>query len=162
MTLPLASASGATRPAKFVDGYLLYQLAAASQVLSDEFHRKVKASGVKIHVWRVLACVVDQPGMMLTSLSKLVQYEQSRLTKILDQMAEGGLVEKQPVKGDRRKMAIFITDKGREIVTPLLASAKAHERRALENLTKSEQAMLKRVLNKLNKHSEREEGESAA
>ena len=146
MTLMTAPAD---KPSTFVDDYLLFQLASASQHLSDEFHRKVKASGTKIHVWRVLACVVDQPGLMLTSLSKLVLYEQSRLTKIIDQMVDDGLVKKQSVAGDRRKMAIFVTAKGHDLVAPLLISAKAHETKVLENLTASEQTMLKRVLNKL-------------
>jgi DNA-binding MarR family transcriptional regulator len=146
MTLITAPADN---PTTFVDDYLLYHLASASQHLSDEFHRKVKASGTKIHVWRVLACVVDQPGLMLTSLSKLVLYEQSRLTKIIDQMVGDGLVNRQAVAGDRRKMAIFVTAKGQDLVAPLLISAKTHETKVLENLTDSEKTVLKRVLKKL-------------
>lgn len=144
----------ANTPTKFVDDYLLYQLASASHFLSDEFHRQIKANGVKIHVWRVLACVVDQPGLMLTSLSKLVLYEQSRLTKIIDQMGDDGLVDKKPVAGDRRKMAIFITDKGRAIVTPLLEIAKQYELDALKSVSRSERAILIDILNKLRKHGE--------
>ena len=148
------------KPPTFVDDYLLYQLASASQQLSDEFHHRVKASGIKIYVWRVLACVVDQPGLMLTSLSKLVLYEQSRLTKIIDQMVGDGLVKKQPVAGDRRKMAIFVTAKGQDLVAPLILSARAHEIKVLENLTDSEKTMLKRVLNKLcNQPTPQERGE---
>ncbi len=149
MSVPSADTSLAMHTPKFVDDYLLYQLASASQHLSGEFHKRVKAGGVKVHVWRVLACVVDQPGLMLTSLSKLVLYEQSRLTKIIDQMVVDGLVTRRSVAGDRRKMAIFVTQKGRAIVTPLLDIAKTHEKKVLENLTESEQAVLKRVLNKL-------------
>ena len=140
---------------KFVDGYLLYQLASTSQYLSDEFHKQVKASGTKVHVWRVLACLVDQPGLMLTSLSKLVLYEQSRLTKIIDQMADDGLVDKKPVARDRRKMAIYITTKGQRVVTPLLAIAKDHEKKVLKNLTDSEQSKLRSLLIKLRKQQER-------
>ena len=149
MSVPSAHAPLATRASNFVDDYLLFQLASASQHLSGAFHKRVKASGVKVHVWRVLACVVDQPGLMLTSLSKLVLYEQSRLTKIIDQMVVDGLVTRKSVAGDRRKMAIYVTPKGRDVVTPLLGIAKTHEKKVLENLTESEQAVLKRVLNKL-------------
>lgn len=151
MTKPAAPESATAHTGKFVDDHLLFQLASASQKLSAEFHGQVKASGVKVHVWRVLACVVDQPGLMLTSLSRLVLYEQSRLTKIIGQMDDQGLVLRRPVAGDRRKMAIFITPKGREIVSPLLALSKEHEIKALKNLTNYEQAMLKRVLGKLNR-----------
>jgi len=143
-----------TIPSKFVDGYLLYQLATASHYLSDSFHRQIKAKGVKIHVWRVLASVVDQPGLMLTSLSRLVLYEQSRLTKIIDQMVADGLVDKKAVAGDRRKMAIFITDKGREVVAPLLKIAKDYELGALQSVSESERATLLRILGKLRKHGE--------
>ncbi len=155
MSLPLAPLPDPTPDVigtpKFVDDYLLYQLASASQSLSNEFHRQVKASGVKIHVWRVLACVIDQPGLMLTSLAKLVLYEQSRLTKVIDQMVDEGLVDKRPVAGDRRKLAIFVTAKGRKIVAPLLVTAKEHEKKALDSLTDIERTILKRVLNKLSK-----------
>jgi MarR family transcriptional regulator, organic hydroperoxide resistance regulator len=142
------------KPSNFVDEYLLYQLASASHFLSDDFHRQVKANGVKIHVWRVLACVVDQPGLMLTSLSKLVLYEQSRLTKIIDQMVDEGLVVKKAVAGDRRKIAIFITEKGRGVVTPLLEIARKYELDALQSVSDSERTILIEILNKLRKHGE--------
>ena len=99
------------QPAAFVDNYLLYQLAATSHLYSAEFHSCVKSHGVKIPVWRVLGCLIDQPGLMLTELAKRVLYEQSRLTKIIDQMASDGLVTKKTVATDRRKTAISITPK---------------------------------------------------
>lgn len=154
MTLPLIKAADTTGTTKFVDDYLLYQLASASQFLSAEFHQDVKSSGLKVHTWRVLACLVDQPGLMLTALSKLVLYEQSRLTKIIDQMVDDGLVAKSPVAGDRRKIAIFITTKGQNIVDPLLIKAKVHEKKVLELLTESEQATLKHTLRKLNRQQD--------
>ena len=140
------------RPAVFVDNYLLYQLAATSHLYSTEFHSFVKSQGVKIHVWRVLGCLIDQPGLMLTELAKLVLYEQSRLTKIIDQMVDDGLVTKKTVASDRRKTSISITPKGRHIVTPLLSKAKEHEHNVLCILSDAEKDNLKKLLRKLTLH----------
>jgi DNA-binding MarR family transcriptional regulator len=140
------------RPAAFVDNYLLYQLAATSHLYSTEFHSCVKSHGLKIHVWRVLGCLIDQQGLMLTELAKLVLYEQSRLTKIIDQMVSDGLVTKKTVATDRRKTSISITPKGRKIVEPLLIQAKEHERKILRILSKAEKDNLKYLLQKLTLH----------
>ena len=133
----------------FVDDYLLFQLARASHVLSGEFHSYLKDQGVKIYTWRVLACLVDKPGLMLTQLSRRVFYEQSRLTKIIDQMVAEGLVTKVGDKLDRRKTALFVTDKGAEIVRPLVVKAQEHEESSLVILTARERKSFKKILRKL-------------
>ncbi len=135
--------------APFVDGYLLYLLAAASHALSSQFHTEVKAQGVKVQTWRVLACLIDRPGLMLTELAQFVLLEQSHLTKIIDQLQISGLVDKQHDTTDRRKIKIYITDRGRELVAPLITTAKSHEREATEILTRAEEKNLKAILHKL-------------
>lgn len=133
----------------FVDGYLLYLLAAASHALSSEFHVEVKAQGVKVQTWRVLACLIDRPGLMLTELAQFVLLEQSHLTKIIDQLQSSGLVEKQHNTTDRRKIKIYITDRGRKLVEPLIPSAKSHEQQATAILSREEEKNLKTILHKL-------------
>lgn len=133
----------------FVDDYLLFQLAHASHVLSGEFHSYLKEQGVKTYIWRVLACLVDNPGLMLTELSRRVLYEQSRLTKIIDQMVLEGLVTKAADKSDRRKTALFVTEKGVELVQPLLIKAQEHEESSLAILNGRERKAFKKILQKL-------------
>jgi DNA-binding MarR family transcriptional regulator len=133
----------------FVDDYLLYLLAATSHALSSTFHAQVKAHGVKVQNWRVLACLIDRPGLMLTELAKFVLLEQSHLTKIIDQLQTGKLVEKRNDTTDRRKIQIYITTKGRNLVEPLIAEAKSHERQATDILSGEEEKSLKSILHKL-------------
>lgn len=133
----------------FVDGYLLYLLAAASHALSSQFHVQVKAHGVKVQNWRVLACLIDRPGLMLTELAQFVLLEQSHLTKIIDQLQAAGLVEKHHDTADRRRIQIYITEQGRALVEPLIDAARAHEQQATEVLTRDEEKNLKAILHKL-------------
>ena len=76
----------------FVDTYLLYLLAAASRAASAEFHAIVRAEGLRVPEWRVLACLHDHDGLMITHMVDIAFVEQSNLTKIVDQMDENGLV----------------------------------------------------------------------
>lgn len=134
---------------RFIDDYLLYQLAVASHHLSAEFHLYVKKQGVKIYVWRVLASLIDHPGLMLTKLSRLVLIEQSRLTKIIDQMHKDGLILKQTDPKDRRRALLSVSDKGAKLAQGLIIEAKRHEQAALQGLTKRERESFKAILRKL-------------
>ena len=106
---------------RFVSSYLLYLLAAASHAASGQFHAQVQAAGLKVVEWRVLACLVDRDGQMITRLADYALYEQSRLTRIIEKMQDRGLVSRRPDGQDRRKVRVFLTEAGRE----LLVQAKA-------------------------------------
>lgn len=118
----------------FVDTYLLYLLHRASQRSSDEFHAVVRARGLRVPEWRVLACLLDEDGQMITRLVELSFVEQSNLTKIVDQMALSGLVERRKDATDRRRVRIWLTEKGRKLVSGLVTEARAHEAELLSRL----------------------------
>ncbi|MFC7542899.1 hypothetical protein ACFQU2_30300 [Siccirubricoccus deserti] len=47
---------------RFIDDYLLYLMARASHVVSDEFHEQLRRRRISVPVWRVLASLVGSPG----------------------------------------------------------------------------------------------------
>ena len=66
----LLTGRGAAGP-RFVDGYLAYLLAQASQRISAEFHLQVKAAGLSVTEWRVLASLEGSPGETIGTLAVL-------------------------------------------------------------------------------------------
>jgi len=136
---------------KFIDNYLLFQLALASHTFSEEFYDQLRAEGVSPAKWRILINLVDCSGMYLTALAKYSLYEQSRVTKLVDQLVGEKLVEKRTSHQDRRRVSIHITTKGMQLVKPLIEQAKTHEESVLADLSKSDQKHLKSILNKLAK-----------
>jgi len=115
--------------ARFVDSYLLYLMAVASERASDSFHVQVRNAGLRVPEWRVLACLIDSPPLMVTELADLALLEQSRMTKIIDQMDARDLVMRQPDPHDRRRVHISLTVEGRAIALSLVNKAKDHEAR---------------------------------
>ena len=76
MILKTDSPQNSGQKAKFVNNYLLYLLAAASEKASGQFHAKVRKAGLRVPEWRVVACLYDSDKMMITELAELSLMEQ--------------------------------------------------------------------------------------
>jgi DNA-binding MarR family transcriptional regulator len=111
---------------RFVDDYLLSLLARASFVVSAEFHDRLRARGVSVPVWRVLAMLSGGPETV-TALAEACLLQQPTMTKVLDRMERDGLVKRQQDGRDRRLVRVHIAPKGDAMVGDLLAAARAHE-----------------------------------
>ena len=133
----------------FVSSYLLYLLAAASERASDQFHAHVRAQGLRVPEWRVLACLYDSDGMMITRLAEFSLMEQSRMTRIIDQMSKRGLVTREADASDKRRVKVYLTPEGRSIADALVAEARKHETRLLSILEDTDAARVKPVLQTL-------------
>lgn len=133
----------------FVSSYLLYLLAAASEGASAEFHAKVRDQGLRVPEWRVLAILVEQDGAMITRLAKFALMEQSRLTRIIDQMIDKGLVRRAPDEDDGRRVRIWLTAEGRRRAEALVDDAQGHEADILASLPALEAERLKPALQSL-------------
>ncbi|MDE4096222.1 MarR family transcriptional regulator [Phaeobacter gallaeciensis] len=133
----------------FVSNYLLYLLAAASEGASAQFHAQVRSSGLRVPEWRVLACLHDCEGAMITQLARIALVEQSRLTRIIAQMEKRGLLIRQSDPEDGRRVRVFLTPEGRALTNRLVPQAQAHEKALLERLTEHGGHHLKPILHAL-------------
>lgn len=136
-------------PDGFVANYLLYLLAASSEQASAQFHAEVRKSGLRVPEWRVLACLYDKDGAMITQLASLALVEQSRLTRIIDGMDKRGYVTRRSDRDDGRRVRVYLTDKGREIAGSLVRKATEHEAQVLAVLKDTDAARIKPALKAL-------------
>jgi len=109
-------------------------LAAASEKASAQFHARVADAGLRVPEWRVLAILIDRDGAMITRLADMALIEQSRLTRIIDQMDNRGLVRRKSDSSDGRRVRIFLSAKGKRLAQSLVEDARAHEAGLLESL----------------------------
>lgn len=134
---------------RFVSNYLLYLLAAASEAASAQFHEQVRQQGLRVPEWRVLACLVDHDGEMITRLAEFSLIEQSRLTRIIDQMDERGLVSRRSDAQDKRRVRVYLTAKGKKLSTRLVEQARLHEKEMLADFKSDDGQAIKDALRKL-------------
>jgi len=133
----------------FVSGYLLYLLAASSEQASEQFHKQVRDRGLRVPEWRVLACLVDNDSLMITHLARLSLMEQSRMTRIVDQMTNNGLLERFEDNDDKRRVRVRLTGEGQKLANTLVAEAQEHEKSLLSTLKDTDAAEVKRALQAL-------------
>lgn len=134
----------------FVSNYLLYLLASASSTASEDFHAKLRKRGVRVPEWRVLACLSDRDGLMVTQLAQFALMEQSRMTKVIDQMALKGFVSRENDKTDRRRVRIHLTEAGKLLAGELVEAAKQHENHIIRQLPPGDAERLKEDLKRIN------------
>jgi MarR family transcriptional regulator, organic hydroperoxide resistance regulator len=110
---------------RFVEDYLLSLLARASHAASAGFHARLKARGVPVPVWRVLATLHGAPeGETVGALAAACLMQQPTMTKLLDRMAADGLVRRLR---EGRLTRIVPTRAGERLGAELIAEARAHE-----------------------------------
>jgi len=132
---------------RFVDDYLPALLGQASQLISSEFHRVVRANGITVSEWRVLASLEGGTPLSIGSLAAISLNKQPTLTRMLDRMEERGQVERVPHEGgDRRITLVRITPLGSQTVSHLIPMARKHAEQVLEPFGKKRAAELKAML----------------
>jgi len=133
----------------FVDDYLPALLGQASHLIQSEFHRVVKAKGLSIAEWRVLATLASGRPMTTGKLAEVSLTKGPTATRMLDRMQARGQVERLAHDGDRRVTLVRITADGRRKVSRLIALAQEHERRVLEPLGAQRAQALKATLRRI-------------
>jgi len=133
----------------FVRDYLAYLLGQANYAVYQDFEARVRAAGLSSTEWRVLATLSDGDGLTIGELAGDVLAQQPTLTKLVDRMERAGLVERRGDEADGRRTRVFETARGRALVAPLLAQAKAHERATLAAFPAKDVAALKVILRTL-------------
>lgn len=134
---------------RFIDNYLLYLLARASSITSGEFHAYLRELRVPLPVWRVLAVLDGTDALTVGELAAACLFKQPTMTKALDRLEAEGLVERRSSDGDRRRVIVVATDKGRALVANLITDARAHEARVLADHSAADMKQLKTALRRL-------------
>jgi DNA-binding MarR family transcriptional regulator len=134
---------------RFVDGYLGYLLGQANHALYKDFDSQVRAAGLSMIEWRVLATLHDSPPLTVSQLAQEVLSKQPTVTKLVQRMAEQDWLDLLADAMDQRRTLVTVSPAGRKLVRPLLDKARTHEAQMLRTLAVSEQAALKKLLAKL-------------
>ncbi len=141
--------STARRERWVVDDYLSYLLARASHVVQTGFHLEVRAAGLTVLEWRVLATLAGGHAYTVGQLASIALAQQSTVTKLLGRLEAEGRVARSDGEVDRRQSLVRITPAGKAALGPLLARSKRHERSTVGRLDDREAASLKSALRKL-------------
>lgn len=98
---------------KTINEYLAHLLVQANR----QVNRQLSLEGVSLEQWRALKVISEQAGLTMRELARNLAQNNPTLTKIVDKMVSEALVYRLPDQEDRRKVRLFISDKGKSVLT---------------------------------------------
>jgi DNA-binding MarR family transcriptional regulator len=117
-----------------------------SRLLRRRFDVRARTIGVTRPQWRMLTTLSRNEGVNQGRLAELIDVEPITLCRMVDRLAEAGLVERRPDPADRRAWRIYLTDTARPILDELRSLGDALIAEATAGLDDRERDMLAALL----------------
>ena len=127
-------------------GYLVNRLARA---FARDLAGRLAAHGVSVGPWAVLTFLWARDGQSQGELSRGVGIEDATMVRTIDRMERDGLVRRVRDARDRRRINVFITDKGRSLQDSLVPCAIAGNEAATRTFTDAEKRQLSELLRRM-------------
>ena len=125
--------------------FLPYRLSVLAKRVSTDFARLYgDRFGITIAEWRVLAHLSQNDSVSVREIHQRADMDKSKVSRAAARLEMAGLVEKRAAAGDRRLVALTLTDKGREMIAAIVPLAKGFEREIEGTLGKGETAEFRR------------------
>jgi len=129
-----------------INEYLSYLLAQADRLVNGQLDAEFRAEGVPVEQWRILKLLSDGNGRSMGELAQAALMNHPTLTKTIDRMVSSALVYRIADAVDRRKVLIFISDRGRALNERLNRLANNHQAGIVESYGNRHAMELKRLL----------------
>lgn len=126
--------------------YLAYLLASAHRRMRIGLSQSIGDEDFTEEHWRILHVLSDERGRSMGELAELVLLNGPALTKNIDKLVSRGVVQRAADAGDNRKVLVFISDLGLEVIARLKERVDAHHTSIEEALGPRKTSQLKRLL----------------
>ena len=113
-------------PDQDLSEYLAYLLASANRRMHIGLAQSIAAEEVTEEQWRILQVLSDEHGRSMGDLAELVLMNHPALTKNIDRLVSRNLVQRAADAQDNRKVLVYVSDLGLEVVSRLKKSVDAH------------------------------------
>ena len=127
---------------------LWVRLLESHNLMLGEIRRRL-AEAATMPRFDLLANLEREDGQTLAALSRRMLVTAGNLTGLVDRAERDGVVERRADPRDRRLSRVYLTSKGRALITDLLPLHAEHIGELLTPLDLSERKELRRLLGKL-------------
>jgi MarR family transcriptional regulator, organic hydroperoxide resistance regulator len=129
--------------------HLTYLLAQANREINRQLESRLSTEGVPVEHWRILKVLSDGSGHSMGELAEAVLLNHPTLTKMVDRMVSDSLVYRRQDSDDRRKVLMFISERGKVLCKRLNSLAAGQEAHILQSYGDKATGELKRLLENL-------------
>ncbi len=127
-------------------------LARVERDITARLGAALKTAGSTVEEWRVTSLLSDGSGHPMTEIAEHALLPAPTLTKVVDRLVSAGLVYRRPDEEDRRRILVFLSERGQEEVTRLTAAVETEWARVQDAVGREELALLRALLTRISTH----------
>jgi MarR family transcriptional regulator, transcriptional regulator for hemolysin len=124
-------------------GFLVHDVARLQR---KRFGHKAKNIGLTSSQFQAIAYLAKNEGINQAGLAELLEIEPITLVRMLDRLAERGLIERRQHPTDRRTWLLFLKDAARPLLAAMQAIGEATRAEALVGIPEADRARLIQAL----------------
>jgi len=129
-----------------ISDYLAYLVAQTHRKLHGDLEKNLQTEGVSVEQWRMLEVLGDRKGLSMGEIADMVLMNHPALTKMTDRMVARGLVHRAPDPQDQRRVLVYMTERGRELVDRVRSLVVEQDAALEEHLGEKGSAALRKLL----------------
>ena len=124
-------------------------LERASRAIAGRLSRSIDMEGITSEHWRVLRHLADEVGHPMGEIAERLEMNPPTLTKLIDKMVGKSLVQRADDPEDSRRILVYSTDAGLELLQELQSRIDEHHAALAELLGERNARQLERLLTML-------------
>lgn len=124
-------------------GFLLNDTA---RLFRRALNARMKDSGITALQWRLISYLKRHEGIRQGPLAELIEVEPITLSRMVDRLAEAGLIERRADPADRRAWRLHLMPRAHDLLEGLRRTADELAAEASEGLTDAERDQLVRLV----------------
>ena len=140
-----------TQDAHWLDGIdpPEFLIALAGRHIQDMMNSVLRGYGLKLVEWRILDCLLSGQNLTIFDLAERAVVDRTVASRMVDKLADRGLVEKVLLKSDRRFAQVSLTRSGRSLLEKANHDVRTARMRLFADINADEATQLSRLLEKL-------------
>lgn len=132
-----------------VEETMFYSLNRLIIKIKKNMAKQIKPYDVTLEQWSLLTRLWKNDGISQTELAVRTNKDLPTVTRSLVKLREKGLIDKKENPNDSRVFLIYLTEEGKKLEKSLDSIAQEVENKILKDLSPSELATFKKVINKI-------------
>lgn len=120
-----------------------------ARLMRKHFEQGARGVGLTRSQFLAIACISKQEGIHQAGLAEIMDIEPITLVRILDKLAQRGLIERRQHPTDRRTWSLFLTDEARPLLAAMQPLAEAIRADALLGVAEQDREKFAEVLSQM-------------
>jgi len=126
-----------------------FALHDSARLMRKRFEQRARHVGLTRSQWQVLAMLSKNEGIHQKGLADLLELESITLVRLLDKMAERGLLERRSHPTDRRLSLLFLTAQAHPLLELMRDMGRSTRLEATAGFSEEEEQLLLQMLRRM-------------